>query len=134
MRVLIDWGDNRKDLYEEQKYHGCYFDCLHRDVISCSNRMRGDKLYFVSGGRYEIPDDVDLKMADLDDYEFAFLDIFDIDGNLLKTVDLGNDIDIQFDNPHKERRSGLYFEVEDNSVDVIKIINNRADTYVNERG
>ncbi|MCR4766456.1 MAG: hypothetical protein K5875_00665 [Saccharofermentans sp.] len=73
-------------------------------------------------------------MADLDDYEFAFLDIFDIDGNLLKTVDLGNDIDIQFDNPHKERRSGLYFEVEDNSVDVIKIINNRADTYVNERG
>ena len=78
--------------------------------------MDGDKLYFVSGGRYEIPDDVDVKKARLDDYEFAFLDVFDLDGNLLKTVDLGSDLDIQFDNPHKERRSGLYFEVDDNSV------------------
>ncbi len=78
--------------------------------------MDGDKLYFVSGGRYEIPDDVDVKKARLDDYEFAFLDVFDLDGNLLKTVDLGSDLDIQFDNPHKERRSGLYFEADDNSV------------------
>ena len=67
--------------------------------------MDGDKLYFVSGGRYEIPDDVDVKKARLDDYEFAFLDVFDLDGNLLKTVYLGSDLDIQFDNPHKERRS-----------------------------
>ena len=41
--------------------------------------MDGDKLYFVSGGRYEIPDDVDVKKARLDDYEFAFLDVFDLD-------------------------------------------------------
>ena len=42
-----------------------------------------DKIYFVCEGMYEIPDDVDVMKVRTEDYEFTFLDVFDLEGNLL---------------------------------------------------
>ena len=80
-----------------------------------------DKIYFVCEGMYEIPDDVDVMKVRTEDYEFTFLDVFDLEGNLLKTVDLANEIDIPVDNPRNERIAGCYFSANDKNVNGGKI-------------
>lgn len=53
-----------------------------------------DNLYYLTTGQYIIPDDVDYATLDLNDYNFAMLDIYDTDGNHVKTINIEEDIDI----------------------------------------
>ena len=51
-------------------------------------------LYYLTTGQYIIPDDVDFTTLDLEDYNFAMLDVYDLEGNLIKTINIEEDIDI----------------------------------------
>ena len=51
-------------------------------------------LYYLTTGQYIIPDDVDFTTLNLEDYNFAMIDVYDTQGNLVKTINIEEDIDI----------------------------------------
>ena len=45
-------------------------------------------LYYLTTGAYEIPADVDYSTIDIMEYNFTYLDVYDLSGSLYRTVDL----------------------------------------------
>ena len=82
------WYDlQRHDICEQYIGETYYYETQY---AGCS----GDELYYLTTGQYVIPDDADMMTIDIFEYNFAMLDVYDTGGNLIKSVDLKEDIDI----------------------------------------
>ncbi len=49
------------------------------------------KIYYMVTGDYELPEDADPATVRRSDYEFSFLDVYSLDGTLVKSIDLNRD-------------------------------------------
>ena len=56
--------------------------------------MDNDLFYYVSSGQYDPPEDADYMSIDYTELAFLYLDVYDMSGELYKTVNLKDDIDI----------------------------------------
>lgn len=59
-------------------------DFYQTDIVGSDDEY----LYYMTAGFYEVPYDVDYSTIDFNEYKFTFMDIYDMSGNLYRTVDL----------------------------------------------
>lgn len=84
----VPWYDLEKhDICENYAEETNYYETQY---AGCN----GDDLYYVTTGQYIIPDDADFTTIDINDYNFAKLDVYNIEGTLIKSIDIKKDIDI----------------------------------------
>ena len=73
--------------------------------------LDGDKICYLTSGQYQVPLD-DLSSVNYDDFLFADLDIYDLDGNLVKTIDVHNEIDLSAFVPEDQKIDNCHIDAE----------------------
>ena len=89
-------------------------------VVNSFAGMSNDLFYYVSSGMYDVPEGADYTTVDYTELMFLYLDIYDMNGDLYKTIDLYNDIDISSVIPDGESAPNGYTVMD--SENIIKVI------------
>lgn len=85
-------------------------------VVNSFAGMSNDMFYYVSSGMYNVPEGADYATVDYTELMFLYLDIYDMNGDLYKTIDLNNDIDISSVIPDGESAPNGYTVMDSNNI------------------
>ena len=102
----MPWFSNRKFEACERYRTGDPIDYYDTRFVG----MDSDKLCFITTGEYRWPLDADYSSINYDDYIFADLDIYDLDGTLLKTIDIHDGIDMTPYVPADQTAENCHFD------------------------
>ena len=70
-------------------------------VVNSFAGMNNDMFYYVSSGMYNVPEGADYATVDYTELMFLYLDIYDMNGDLYKTIDLNKSYSQQTDEEEK---------------------------------